>query len=303
LVAAWLLLHPLPRAGAADPPPPTETPALPADQEGPPSSTEARLREYEIRLSAHRRELMEREAALEAARRRIEELTRAQATAPKTIPARGPTPRLPSEPAVGAPAPLPPPSPSPSSPEKASEQQDAVASLRQELDAERENRATLEKEIQRLLADAHSSEHAEALAGSFESARAEILLLNHRLADEQKARESLEVAIERVRTSAGISPGQDWIDRFESTMRERREQAERLERELREANEAIVALRGKLEATVPGAAVDPAALRQLETENGRLRQALEGAQEANSALRAKAELASHLAELLYAQPR
>jgi chromosome segregation ATPase len=179
---------------------------------------------------------------------------------------------------------------------------DLVTSLRQELDVERENRTTLEEEIQRLISESRSPGQVDTMARSLEGARAVILVLNQRLADEQKARETLEVAIERVRRSAGLAPGQDWIDRFESTMKERREQADRLQKEIRDANEAIVALRGKLEAARPDAAIDPAALAELETENSHLRQALDGAQQANSDLRAQAELASRLAELLYGEP-
>jgi chromosome segregation ATPase len=296
-------LHPfVPAAGAEDPPSATGTPAVSAGHEPPLSSTEARLREYEIRLVAHRRELMQREAALEAARRRINELTGAQATKASNRVAEKDQIPAPEGTSVNPPAPTP--QPSTSQPEIAREQRDMdlVTSLRQELDAERENRTTLEEEIQRLISDSRSPGQVDTMARSLEGARAVILVLNQRLADEQKARETLEVAIERVRRSAGLAPGQDWIDRFESTMKERREQADRLQKELRDANEAIVALRGKLEAARPDATIDPAALQELETENSRLRQALDGAQQANSDLRTQAELASRLAELLYGEP-
>jgi chromosome segregation ATPase len=336
-VAVWLLLHPFaPAAGAEDLPSATGTAAVSAGDESattpgsrreplkrppkrstlaeaagalqqaraednPPSSAEARLREYEIRLAAHSRELMQREAALEAARRRINELTHAPAT--KTSNRVAEKDPLPAPEALSANPPAPPPQPSTSQPEEAQEQRDLVSSLRQALDAERENRMTLEEEIQRLISDSRSPGQVDTMARSLEGARAVILVLNQRLADEQKARETLEVAIERVRRSAGLSPGQDWVDRFENTMKERREQAERLQHELRDANEAIVALRGKLEAARPDATIDPAALQDLETENRRLRQALDGAQQTNSDLRTQAELASRLAELLYGQPQ
>lgn len=269
------------------------------------SSPEATLREYRIRLAAHRRELLEREAALEAAQRRIEELTKARADEEAEPPRAEPT--APRDHAATKPAAAPsPPTPSQSAPEDEraeTQDPDVVASLRQELDTERENRATLEKELERVLSDSRSPRQMDRLAHSLEGARAEILVLTHRLEDERRMREALEVTIERARRSAGVAPGPDWVDRFEDAMTKRREEAERLQRELADANEAIVALRGKLEAAGPATANDAGALQELAAENERLHRSLEGAERANSALRTKAELASRLAELLYAQPQ
>jgi chromosome segregation ATPase len=110
------------------------------------------------------------------------------------------------------------------------------------------------------------------------------------------------VTIERVRQAAGVAPGNDWLDRFEATMNERREHAERLQEELHKANELIVALKGKLESTSHGGSSD-AETAKLEAEIGKLKDTLETAQQANADLRAQAELASRLAELLYSQSR
>jgi chromosome segregation ATPase len=113
----------------------------------------------------------------------------------------------------------------------------------------------------------------------------------------------LEVTVARVRRIAEIGAGDDWVDRFEATMNERREQAERLQEELHNANESIVSLKSKLE-TAAGAAPAPAAdVRGLEDDVKKLRDALQTAQQANADLRAQAELAARLAELLYAQSR
>ncbi len=180
-----------------------------------------------------------------------------------------------------------------------------VSSLRHELDVERENRATLEQEIQRLLSASSQPEDLHALAQSLDGARAQILFLNQRLAEEQRARESLEVAVERVRNATGMAPGSDWVERFETTMRERRTQAERLEEELHNANEAIVQLKSKLEAQGdrPPEARPATDTRGLEDEVVNLREALSKAQQANADLRAHSELAGRLADLLYSQSR
>jgi hypothetical protein len=180
-----------------------------------------------------------------------------------------------------------------------------VSSLQHELDVERENRATLEQEIQRLLSASSQPEELHALAQSLDGARAQILFLNQRLAEEQRARESLEVLVERVRTAAAVAPGPDWVERFEATMRERRTQAERLQEELHNANEAIVQLKSKLEAQGdrPQETAPVADTRGLEDEIVKLREALHNAQQANADLRAQSELAGRLADLLYSQSR
>lgn len=291
------------------------------------------IREYEIRLEAHRRELLQREAALESAQRRIVELTRASASR-KTVTSapsndsqirqledarvlddaeivrlrertRELEERLAAVPPALTPIARAAEIPSPAQSPQADEPSNAIiASLRQELDVERENRATLEREIQRLLVDSRGSDQAHTLSRSLESARADILILNHRLAEEQAARESLEVTIERMRESAGVVPGADWLSRFDNSMKERKEQADRLQEQLHSANEAIVALKAQLETAPKDAAapVDTAVVAKLESENKHLHDALEGAQQANADLRTQAELASRLAELLYGQP-
>jgi hypothetical protein len=271
-------------------PNPTPTPS-PEQREG----TERLLQEYEIRLAAHRRELLARENELEAAKRRIAELggTPPPGAAPTSVPDDE---RHENPPAVLTVA-----SPTPAS----RGDETLVSSLQLELDVERENRVTLEQEIQRLLSASSQPEELHALAQSLDGARAQIMLLNQRLADEQRARESLEVAVERVRNAAGVAPGPDWVERFETTMRERRTQAERLQEELRNANEAVVQLKSKLEAQ--GDRLREAApvmdTQGLEDEVVKLRESLRNAQQANADLRAQSELAGRLADLLYSQSR
>ena len=279
------------------------------------------IREYEIRLEAHRRELLAREAELEAVKRTLGELQRKSAVRTERAPVavddgrwkelerseraarleasnlRAKTETLENElrtlHSVSATPASPPP---PTDGEKA-----LVATLEHELDVERTNRATLEVEIRRLVSESHSADQFAALTQSLDGARAEILLLNQRLAAEQRARESMEVAIERVRRAAGIDASADWIERFETAVKERREQAERLQEDLHRANEIIIRLKGKLEAKDDAAHTGD--VRGLEGEIKQLRDALQSAQQANADLRTQAELASRLAELLYGQSR
>ncbi len=289
----------LPRRAAT--PSSTQTPG-PVQTEG----AEQLLREYEIRLAAHRRELLERESELEVAKRRIAELDKVppQASPSAAIPATvGSGDDRREDPVAVSPTPYPPPAP-------VSRGDDSLAaSLQRELDVERENRATLEQEIQRLVSASSSPQELHALTQSLDGARAQILLLNQRLADEQRAREALEVSVERVRSAAGVAPGSDWIERFEATMRERRAQAERLQEELHNANEAIVELKSKVEGQgdrPPEAAPVAAPIhdtRELEEEITKLREALRNAQQANAALRTQSELAGRLADMLYSQSR
>ncbi len=278
------------------------------------------IREYEIRLEAHRRELLDREAELEATKRALGELQRKAADTPvgrATVPTddgrwqelersehaaraeasylRAKTETLEKElrtlhEASARPATTPPP---------ADDEKALVATLEHELDVERANRATLEEEIHRLVSESRSADKFAALSQSLDGARAEILLLNQRLAAEQRARESVEVAIERVRRAAGIEPSADWIERFETSVKERRDQAERLQEELHRANEMIIVLKGKVEAA--GDATHTADVQGLEAQIQQLRDALQSAQQANADLRTQAELASRLAELLYGQ--
>jgi len=178
-----------------------------------------------------------------------------------------------------------------------------AVSLQHELDAERENRAVLEHEVERLVLVTRSAEPTVGLTRSLDDARAEILLLNQRLAHEQRARESLEIVVARVRRVAQIGAGDDWVDRFETTMNERRDQAERLQEELHNANESIVSLKAKLEASAGAAPAAPGGVNGIEDEVKKLRDALQTAQHANEDLRSQAELAARLAELLYGQSR
>lgn len=303
---------------------PAATPPTPTVH--PPVATDDLLRRYEIQLAAHRRELLQREAELDRANRRIAKLSAASPASRADVITRDPrvrdlersreqaraeiaglverTRELESELEDTAAASPPPPAPTiPPAGEVmgTAEQAALIVSLRQDLDTERENRATLEKEIQRLFAESRSSERLEPISRSVESARAEILVLNHRLADEQRAREALEVVIERVRLAANADDEPDWLPRFEETMKRRRQQSERLQEELHKANEAIVVLRARLESNPPPPSTE--ADQQLSIENTKLRQAIEAAQQANAELHAQAELAARLAELLYGQPQ
>lgn len=261
------------------------------------------LREYQIRLNAHRRELLAREQELQRAEDRIVELNhRLERRAPASGAARPPkglervsrepdeaqaaVPERRDDPALAADAPP--------------ADEALIASLRQDLDVERESRKTLEEELQRVLSQRRSEEQDQQTLRSLESAKAEILLLHHRLEDEERAREALEVLLARARSAAAVGSGTDWIDRFEATMQERRQQADRLRGELHIANETIVSLKARIEADPQGALAAPA-LDALKADNDTLRGSLHAAEQANSDLRAQAELAARLADMLYGQ--
>jgi len=279
----------------------------PAPRAGFDAGLEQRLREYEIRLAAHRRALLERESELEAANKRITELGQSVKSKTARSPANRDQERRTPPPASPSPFPAPTSSPTPSPPPVAAHDSDEtlVSALQHELDVERENRATLEQEIQRILSEARPSEQLQTVTQSLDGARAHLLLLNQRLAEEQRARESLEIALERVRESAGVAPGADWLERFDATMRERRAQSERLQEDLHDAHEAIVQLKAKLEAQErrPPEVGSSQETQALEAEVAKLREALRSAEQINADLRTQAELAGRLAEMLYGQGR
>lgn len=262
-----------------------------------------RLHEYEIRLGAHQRELLQRESELESLRHQLEVLQhkatrQPTSTASSVLPSEGAAPTAARPISSSHPTAL----PSPAAP--LGGDPPPMVELQHALDVERENRATLEVEIQRLVSAVHSRDGVREQRDAFESARAEILVLRDILVEERRARERMEVTLEKIRSIAGVPPGPDWIDRFATSLRERREQATRLEEELSRANESVTALKGMVEAAGgisprgDGEVVDT-----LRTENDKLRVALDGAQQANNDLRTQAELAARLADLLYAQPR
>jgi chromosome segregation ATPase len=182
----------------------------------------------------------------------------------------------------------------------AAETDPAAADLREQLSLERERRETLEQEIQRLTASGLTEEKFVEVWKALQSARSEILVLSNQLTDERKSRENLEVTLARVQRESGgeaQSPN-DFVRRLAETLNERRAEADRLGAQLKDANEIIVRLKGRLEAT-GSPAEENKILSDLDKENTDLRDALKAAQEANTSLRAKAEMAERLAEMVY----
>ena len=176
--------------------------------------------------------------------------------------------------------------------------------LRDQLSAERERRETLEQEVQRLTATGNAEEKYVELWKALQSARSEILVLGHQLADERKSRESFEVALAKLQRESGAE-GQatsDFAQRLTQTLKERRSEAERLGEQIKNANEIIVRLKGRLEASGSPLA-ENRVLADIDKENSNLRDALKTAQEANVNLRAKAEMAERLAEMVYGKQR
>ena len=88
------------------------------------------------------------------------------------------------------------------------------------------------------------------------------------------------MTVERVRQAAGVAPGDDWLDRLQTTMKERHEQVERLQEELRKANEAIVVLKGRLESAGREGSSGGTHAANLEAEIKTLGDALQAAQQA-----------------------
>jgi len=176
----------------------------------------------------------------------------------------------------------------------------AAADLREQLTVERERRETLEQEIQRLTVSGNTEEKFVEVWQALQSARSEILVLSNQLTDERKSRENLEVTLARIQRESGgeAQPANDVAGRLAETLNERRAEADRLGTQLKNANEIIVRLKGRLEAT--GSPVEEnKILGDLDKENTDLRDALKAAQEANTSLRAKAEMAERLAEMVY----
>src|SRR5262249_27971842 len=118
--------------------------------------------------------------------------------------------------------------------------------------------------------------------------------------DERKSRENLEITLERIQRESGAEKraDSDVAQRLAETLNERRAEADRLSEQLKNANEIIVRLKGQLEAT--GSAIEEnKVIGDLDKENKNLREALKAAQEANTSLRSKAEMAERLAEMVY----
>ena len=139
---------------------------------------------------------------------------------------------------------------------------------------------------------------------ALQSARSEILVLGNQLADERKSRESFEIALAKLqRESGGEGEGTgDFAQRLTQTLKERRSEADRLGDQLKNANEIIVRLKGRLEASGSPLA-ENRVLADLDKENASLRDALKTAHDANVNLRAKAEMAERLAEMVYGKQR
>jgi chromosome segregation ATPase len=176
----------------------------------------------------------------------------------------------------------------------------ASADLREQLSVERERRETLEQEIQRLTASGNTEEKFVEVWKALQSARSEILVLSNQLTDERKNRENLEVTLERIQreSDGGARGNRDVARQLAETLNQRRAEADRLSEQLKNANEIIVRLKGRLEATESSAGENKV-LGDLDKENKDLRDALKAAQEANTTLRAKAEMAERLAEMVY----
>lgn len=174
------------------------------------------------------------------------------------------------------------------------------ADLREQLSLERERRETLEEEVKRLTTSGDNEERFVEVWNALQSARSQILVLTNQLADERRNRETLEVALTRLKQESGAE-GQsttEFATRLAATLEERRAEADRLAGQLKDAKEAIVRLKGRLEAAGAGKG-EQNLLEEVSRENLKLREALKGAEEANRSLRAKAEMAARLAEMVY----
>jgi chromosome segregation ATPase len=174
------------------------------------------------------------------------------------------------------------------------------ADVREQLSLERERRQTLEQEVQRLTASSKNEERYMEVWNALQSARSEILVLSNQLADERRSREEFEVALSRLREQSGDrdKSSADFARRLSDTLNERRAEADRLAGELKNANETIVKLKGRIEAKESSLG-DNKALEDLNRENETLRRSLAAAEAARQALQSKADMAEHLAEMVY----
>ncbi len=174
----------------------------------------------------------------------------------------------------------------------------ATKDLREQLSVERERRETLEEEVKRLTTSGNSDDRFVEVWNALQSARSEILVLSNQLAEERKDREDLEVALERTQQDPANKSSADLAKRLAATLDDRRSEADRLAAQLKDANEIIVRLKGRLEASGTPEGEDNL-LAELQKDNETLRNALKAAEEANQALRGKAEMAQRLAEIVY----
>ena len=170
--------------------------------------------------------------------------------------------------------------------------------LREQLSVERERRATLEEEVKRLTSTGSSDEKYTEVWNALQSARSQILVFSNQLAEERKSREDLEVALARTQPESGAQSNTELAKRLAQTLTDRRSEADRLAAQLKEANEMIVRLKGRLEASGSPEA-ESEMLTEMQKDNETLRTALKAAEEANDALREKAEMAQRLAEIVY----
>ncbi|MGH7897923.1 MAG: hypothetical protein ACREQQ_08215, partial [Candidatus Binatia bacterium] len=174
------------------------------------------------------------------------------------------------------------------------------ADVREQLSIERERRETLEGEVRRLTSATDPEERSLEVWKALQSARAEILVLSNQLAEERRSREDLEIALTRMTHASGVkgASGGDAGEKLAAVLRERRAEADRLAAELKNANEVITRLKGRLEAKASSGG-EASVAAELEQENFSLRAALGAAEEASRSIRAKAELAERLAEMVY----
>src|SRR5207253_1164777 len=107
--------------------------------------------------------------------------------------------------------------------------------LREQLSIERERRATLEGEIQRLTAAGDPEERFLDVWKALQSARAEILVLSNQLSEERHSREDLEIAVARMSQEGGLPQEKDFAEKLLATMRERRAEADSLAGQLNNA--------------------------------------------------------------------
>jgi DNA repair exonuclease SbcCD ATPase subunit len=174
----------------------------------------------------------------------------------------------------------------------------ATKDLQEQLSVERERRETLEEEVKRLTTSGNSDDRFVEVWNALQSARSEILVLGNQLAEERKDREDLEIALARTQQDPASKSNTDLAKRLEQALNDRRAEADRLAAQLKDANEMIVRLKGRLEASGSPEEGDKL-LADLQKDNESLRKALNAAEEANQALRGKAEMAQRLAEMVY----
>jgi chromosome segregation ATPase len=204
---------------------------------------------------------------------------------------------------------LPPPSPgeAPADPDRSQEEAAAagqaaatqLAELKRQLDAERQKRAELERDLQNLKVETSSGPFENRLQKEVEEARAQIERLEAALQVERQARERITQQYEEIKSRSPVRTASDvdsvaaaraTQDRLLATMRRQLEESEQREKDLRDA---LTAIEGE---NAVGLAMTVA---DLEAENDALQVSLDEEHVRSEELAEKLRAAMRTADMIF----